>query len=81
MSYGAQGKNSEYVGKIKSFTIGEYKFENPNVVFGEETTSRIEAENLGVIGLPLFMKFNIIFDYFNNKLYITPNENFNTSFE
>ena len=81
LSYGAQGKNSEYVGKIKSFTIGEYKFENPNVVFGEETTSRIEAENLGVIGLPLFMKFNIIFDYFNNKLYITPNENFNTSFE
>ena len=36
--------------------------------------------NLGVIGLPLFMKFNAIFDYFDNKLYITPDKNFDTQF-
>lgn len=81
-SYGAQGINSEYNGKIKSMTIGKYTFENPTAYFGDEKTSRIQTDNLGVVGLPLFMKFNIIFDYFNNKLYIEPNENFSSvSFE
>lgn len=79
-SYGAQGKNTEYTGKIKSMTIGEYTFQNPVVVFGDEKTSRIHPDNLGVIGLPLFMKFDIIFDYINNKIYIEPNENFDKAF-
>jgi len=45
--------------------------------FGNEKTSRVHPDNLGVIGLPLFMKFDIIFDYFNNNIYIEPNEYFN----
>jgi hypothetical protein len=72
-SYGAQGRNSEYKAEIKSMKFGKYKFKNPTAIFGDETTSRIHPENLGVIGLPLFMKFRIIFDYFNNTLYIEPN--------
>jgi hypothetical protein len=80
-SFGAQGKASEYSGKIRSMTIGKYKFDNPTAIFGDEKTSRIHPDNLGVIGLPLFTKFNIIFDYFNNKLYIEPNKNFETTFE
>jgi len=79
--YGAQGIITSYRGKIKSMTIGKYSFENPNVVFGERESSRIHPENLGVIGLPIFTKFKIIFDYINNKLYIEPNEKFDTSFE
>ena len=80
-SYGAQGKASEYSGKIKSMTIGNYGFDNPTVFFGDEKTSRIHPDNLGVIGLPLFMKFHVVFDYFNNKLYLEPNRNFEASFE
>ena len=75
-SSGAQGKISEYKGKIKSMTIGDYTFDNLTVKFEDE-----ETNNLGVIGLPLFMKFNIIFDYFNNKIYLKPNDNFNKSFK
>jgi len=55
--------------------------DDPTVYFGDEKTSRIHLDNLGVIGLPLFMKFNIIFDYFNNKLYLEPNKNYEVSFE
>jgi len=55
--YGAQGKITSYRGKIKNMTIGKYTFDNPNVVFGERASSRIHPENLGVIGLPLFMRF------------------------
>jgi hypothetical protein len=71
-SYGAQGKIPEYKGKIKSMTIGDYTFDDLIVKFEDE-----ETNNLGVIGLPLFMKFNVIFDYFNNKIYLKPNDNFN----
>jgi hypothetical protein len=80
-SYGAQGRATEYSGKIRSMTIGKYTFDNPTVIFGDERTSRIHPDNLGVIGLPLFVKFNIIFDYFNYKLYMEPNKNFNKKFD
>lgn len=76
-SYGAQGKSREYSAPIKNMTLGKYVFKNPSVCFGDEKTSRIHPDNLGVIGLPLFMRFNITFDYFNNKMYLEPNENFN----
>lgn len=80
-SYGAQDKATEYKGKIISMTISKFKFDNPVAVFGDEKTSRIHPDNLGVIGLPLFMKFDIIFDYLNNKIYLEPNESFNEPFE
>lgn len=79
-SYGALGKSIEYQGEIKSMSIGKYSFKNPIVVFGDAKTSRIHPDNLGVIGLPIFMKFNIIFDYINNKIYINPNEDFDKPF-
>lgn len=78
-SYGAQGRTPEYKGNIQSMTIGKYYFHNPTVYFGDETTARVHPDNLGMIGLPLFMKFNIIFDYINNKLYIEPNSKFDGS--
>lgn len=80
-SYGAQGKDSEYSAKIKSMIFGKYSFDHPTAIFGDEKTSRIHPGNLGVIGLPLFAKFNIIFDYFNNRMYITPNSNYNKPFD
>jgi len=78
-SYGAQGRAAEYEGAIQSMTIGRYAIDSPTVRFGDERTSRIHPDNLGVVGLPLFMKFNIIFDYINNKLYIEPNSKFGGS--
>ncbi len=72
---------TEYIAKIENMTIEDYTFEEPTVVFGDEKTSRIHPKNLGVIGLPLFMKFNIVFDYFNGKIYIEPNEDFNKPFK
>ena len=80
-SFGAQGQITEFSGKIKSMAIGRYTFDNPTVIYGDEMTSRIHPDNLGVIGLPLFMRFNIVFDYFDNKLYLEPNENYSKSFE
>lgn len=80
-SYGAQGKSSEYKARIKSMTFGKYTFKKPITVFGDHRTSRIHSESLGVIGLPLFRKFDITFDYLNYKLYIEPNEFFSDQFD
>ncbi len=80
-AFGAQGEMNEYKGKIKNMTFGKYTFEDPTVVFGDERTARIHPDNLGVIGLPMFMKFDIIFDYFNYKIYIEPNRDFNGTIE
>jgi len=71
-----EGVSPEYKGKITSMTIGKYTFNNPTVYYGDKTTSRVHPLNLGRIGLPMFMKFNIIFDYINYKIYIEPNKNF-----
>jgi len=71
---------TEHFAKIENMTIGDYTFEQPTVVFGDEKTARVHPKNIGMIGLPLFMKFNIIFDYFNNRIYIEPNENFDKPF-
>ncbi len=80
-SYGAQGKSTEFSGKIGSMTIGKYQFDDLTAIFGDKNTSRIHPENLGVIGLPLFMKFYITFDYINYKLYLEPNKNINIPFK
>ncbi len=79
-SYGAQGRSSEYSGMIRSMIFGDYTFEDVKAVFGDEKTSRIHPDNLGVVGLPLFMKFDITFDYFNHKIYFEPNRDFSESF-
>lgn len=79
-SYGIQGKTSEFKSTIASMKIGKYEFVSPPAIFGDEKTSRVHPDNLGVVGLPLFMKFNIAFDYFTNKMYLKPNENFSKSF-
>jgi hypothetical protein len=71
---------TEYFAKIDNMTIGDYTFEQPTVAFGDEKTARVHPKNIGMIGLPLFMKFNIIFDYFNNRIYVEPNENFDKQF-
>ncbi len=72
---------TEYFARIENMTIGTYTFQQPLVAFGDEKTARIHPKNIGMIGLPLFMKFNIIFNYFNNKIYIEPNENFSKPFK
>ena len=74
--FGAQGRSHEFRSEIEYMAIGKYTFDHPTVYFGDEGTSRIHPENLGVIGLPLFMNFDIIFDYFHHKLYLDPNENY-----
>ena len=73
--YGASGPINGYKGNIDKIKIGKYDIENPEAVFIENQAGE-DNTNL-TIGLPLLRQFNLIFDYFNNKLYLEPNKQFN----
>lgn len=79
-SYGVQGKSEEFSSVILSMKVGKYEFSNPPAIFGDGNTSLIYPGHLGVVGLPLFSKFDIVFDYFSNKIYINLNIEFHDPF-
>jgi len=69
-SFGVQGECEEFSGKIRELKIDNQTLEYPSVVFSDEKNAVVTPNNLGIIGLPLFMKYHTAFDYFNNKLYL-----------
>ncbi|MBN2008277.1 hypothetical protein JW960_02900 [candidate division KSB1 bacterium] len=75
LGYGASGEINGYKGLIDRFKIEPYELNNVAAVF-------TEADNDGdhtntTIGLALLKRFNLVFDYFHEKLYIEPNSHFN----
>ena len=67
-------------GRISKLIIGPYELNNVNAAFASEKT-RSKMENAdGILGNRSLMRFNLIFDYANKKLYIKPNSHFNEDF-
>ncbi len=81
LGYGAQGPITGYYARIKEIQLGSYTFDNEVIAFGKRDEMRIEETSLGVIGLPLLSRFNIVFDYREKYLYLTPNKQFNKTYE
>ena len=81
-----RGLNGDVFGKrgrIKLFEIDKYKIENPITSFPDSViTSSINlAENrVGSVGNEIMKRFNVIFDYNSNILYLKKNSDFNTPF-
>jgi hypothetical protein len=74
LGYGASGAIHGYKDQIESLTIAGYEMKKvPTVI----TDSAEKADHTNTtIGLPLLMRFNLIFDYFNERLYLEPNSHF-----
>lgn len=70
LGYGASGPIYGYKGAIDGIRIGEHTIEKPEAVFTEDESGG--GHTNFTVGLPLLMNFNLIFDYFNNKLYFIP---------
>lgn len=69
-----------YAGRIKSIHLGKYSLENVLTAFTLTGKEKNEYGNT-MIGLPLLQRFNVIFDYFNNRLIIEPSKYFNKQFK
>jgi C-terminal processing protease CtpA/Prc len=81
---GLGGELSGYVGRINSLTIGKFSFRNLIASFTGNYRSQKdvnENDRNGTIGGEILGRFNVIFDYFNRKLYLRKNINYRRSFE
>jgi len=69
------------IGRVRSVKIGPYRLENVVTAFPPaEVRSKQEGAD-GIIGNDLMRRFNVIFDYGNERLYLKPNRHFETPFE
>jgi hypothetical protein len=74
LGYGASGKISGYKGKITVIKLADYELKD---IFSVFVKGKGDEDNTSTtIGLPLLNHFNLIFDYFNEKLYLEPNSKF-----
>ena len=77
---GLFGPVSGYIGRIKELQLGKYAINDVLTAYTEvDSTADIYGNTM--IGLPLLQRFNITFDYFNEKLIIEPSEIFNNKFD
>ncbi|MCW8926345.1 MAG: hypothetical protein OQJ84_08820 [Xanthomonadales bacterium] len=79
LAHGASGEITGYRDVLESVTIGGYELNDVPVVLTEADDEGDHTNK--TLGLPLLMHFNLVFDYFNETLYLEPNEHFAGSFE
>jgi hypothetical protein len=81
LGYGASGPINGFKGRIESLTLGKYQFPNLLTNFAKGEVLAADSLACGIIGLPLMKRFNITFDYFNCRLYLEPNKDYNVDLE
>ncbi len=79
LGYGASGEIRGYKAGVDQLSLGKYKLKDVPAVFIEDESGG-DFTNM-TIGLPSLMKFKLVFDYFHDVLYISPNQNFNKDFD
>lgn len=64
-----------YVSSVKHIRFGQYTLEDVKTAF---TKVDKDADIFGntMIGLPLLRKFNIVFDYFTNRIILEPSKSY-----
>lgn len=69
------------LGRIESFTIGDFAFNNVLTSFkSAESEQGGIKEKHGNIGNGLLSRFNLVFDYINKRLILRPNKKFSLPF-
>lgn len=66
-------------GRLKSFEIGSFKFNNPLISFPDSVATKgieMVKDRVGSIGSEVMKRFNTIYDYQNNTIYLDKNSNF-----
>jgi hypothetical protein len=73
---GLQGPVNGYVGRVKELKLGKYKIDNVLTAFTRVDKSADEYGNT-MLGIKLLQQFNITFDYFNERMFLEPSNDFN----
>ena len=72
LGMGINGSISGTLSRIREIELGKYKLKDIVSAFPDNDTSRQSVPRDGNIGIGLLKKFNLIFDYPNNALYLKP---------
>lgn len=75
LGIGGFGAARGHIGSIRSITLGEFVLEDVKVAFSKASKDSDVYGNT-MIGLPLLRRFNITFDYFEERLIFEPSETF-----
>lgn len=81
-----RGFSGEIYGKrarVNKLTINKFDFENPLTSFPDSlsiTYSRLVQDREGSIGGEILKRFNVIYDYQNQKIHLKKNSNYNLPF-
>jgi hypothetical protein len=79
---GLGGKAPMKQGVIKQIRIGPYKFRNvPTYIFDDEFNVTAYPNQSGLLGNDLLRRFNVIFNYERNDIYMIPNSHFKEPFD
>lgn len=79
--YGLSGDIKGKTARIAKYTIGKYEFRDVTATFFEGNSRSKDKYADGVISNDALRRFNLIFDYYNKKLLIKPNDSFYEPFE
>jgi hypothetical protein len=79
LGHGASGEITGYREPLARVTIGGYEMKQVPAVFTESADGGNHTNK--TVGLPLLMRFNLVFDYFNQTLYLEPNGHFDEPYE
>lgn len=74
------GANSGYLGRVQSIKLGKYSLENVITAF-MPADKKSDVYGTTMIGMPLLMRFNVFFDYPNEKIILKPSSNFKMPFK
>jgi hypothetical protein len=76
LGMGIQGLINGSLSRIKEIDLGKYKLKDVITAFPDKDTRALAVPRDGNIGIGLLKKFNIIFDYPDNLMYLKPNYDF-----
>lgn len=75
LGFGAQGETRGFMGRVRAVEIGEYRL--PDLLTGfVSPDDKGEVTTEAMIGLGLFSRFNIVYDYPGHRMFLEPNRRF-----
>jgi hypothetical protein len=78
---GIGGATQRVAARGKSLSIGPYRTPRPTVKFTEDASGlRANPASVGLVGMEVFRKFRVTFDYSRKVVHLEPNELFNEPF-
>ncbi len=75
LGFGAQGETRGFIGRVRAVEIGKYRLSDLLTGFvAPDDRGQVTTEAL--IGLGLFSRFNIVYDYPGHRMFLEPNRRF-----